>query len=79
MQHKRNNYNADPVRGMVKDVSTIPPSVADAKDANIGVIIGGVALALVFIIAVAIALTISVIVAVVVRSRRDEVKLRSSR
>ena len=72
-------HNADHVRGMLRDVSTTPPPVADAKDTDIGIIIGSIALVLIVIIAVAVALIITIIVAVVVRNRRDEFKLKSSR
>ena len=71
--------SADRVRGMLRDVSTTPPSVADTKDANIGVIIGSTALALVVVFAVAVILIIAIIVAVVMRNRKDEFKLKSSR
>ena len=71
-------HNAAPVRGVLRDVTTTPPSVADAKYTDIGIIIGGIALGLVVIIAVAIVLIVT-IVAAVVRNRRDEFKLKSSR
>ena len=64
---------------MLIDVLTTPPSVADTKDTNIGIIIGGTALALVVVIAVAVTLIVAIIVAVVVRNRRDEFKLKSTR
>ena len=69
-------HNTDPVHGVLRDVSTTPPSVADAKDTDIGIIIGGTALGLVIIIAVAVVLIVTIIIAVVVRNRRDEFKLR---
>ena len=64
---------------MLRDVSTTPPSVADTKDTNIGVIIGSTALALVIVIAVAVTLIVAIIVAVVVRIHRYELKLKSTR
>lgn len=72
-------HNAAPVLGVLRDVTTTPPSVADAKDTDIGVIIGGIALGLVVIIAVAVVLIVTIVFAVVVRNRRDEFKLKSSR
>ena len=72
-------YNADRVRGMLRDVSTTPPSVGDAKGPDIGIIIGGTALALVVVIAVVATLIVAIIVAMVVRNRRDEFKLKSTR
>lgn len=67
------NNNTDQVRGMLRDVSTTPPSVADPKETDIGIIIGSAALVLVIVIAVTVALIIAITIA---RKRKDEFKPR---
>ena len=69
-------FNADSVQGVIRDVTTMSPSVADGRDINTVAIFVCTALALAILIAIAIAIPVIVIF---VRKYRKKSKLESIR